>query len=235
MDELKQLCEFASTNLMKIKEKKTNVMKFNFSKSYDFAPELTIDGFSEDIKVVNETKLLGVMLTSDLKWSANTNYICQKAFKTMWTLRRMKQLNLEPLLILDVYIKEVRSVLELAVPAWHSGLTVRQSADIERVQKVAVYIILSDFSTGKSEFTYDMALVILDIEPLAVRRDRLCLNFAKKTLKSRHSEMFPKKVDVYHTRQPTDLIQEHYSNTKRCFKSPLNYLSRLLNENARAK
>ena len=92
--------------------------------------------------------------------------------------------DLEPLLILDVYMKEVRSVLELAVPAWHSGLTVRQSADIERVQRVAVHIILSDFTTGKSQYSYDMSLVVLDIEPLSIRRDKLCLTFAKKTVNS---------------------------------------------------
>ena len=152
LEELSYLRMFASDNLMKIKEKKTNVMKFNFSRSYDFPPELSIEGFTEKLEVVNQTKLLGVMLTSDLKWSANTDYICKKAYKSMWTLRRMKVLNLDPLLILDVYMKEIRSVVELAVPAWHSGLTVRQTADIERVQRVAVYIILSDFTTGKSEY-----------------------------------------------------------------------------------
>ena len=76
LEELSSLSLFASDNLMKIKEKKTNVMKFNFSRSYDFPPELSIQGFTE---VVNQTKLLGVMLTSDLKWSANTDYICKRA------------------------------------------------------------------------------------------------------------------------------------------------------------
>ena len=46
--------------------------------------------------------------------------------------------------MLDVYTKEIRSVLELAVPSWHSALTQKQIATIERVKKVAVSIILSD-------------------------------------------------------------------------------------------
>ena len=45
----------------------------------------------------------------------------------------MKILNVKPYIILDVYTKEIRSVLELAVPAWYSGLTRKQSATIERV------------------------------------------------------------------------------------------------------
>ena len=105
----------------------------------------------------------------------------------------MKLLDLEPLLMLDFYAKEIRSVVELAVPAWHSGLTVKQSKDIERVQRVAVSIILSDCNTGVCDMTYDMALVTLDIKPLYVRRDKLCLTFAKKTVKSRHADIFPKK------------------------------------------
>ena len=141
----------------------------------------------------------------------------------------MKKLDIEPLVILDVYLKEIRSVVELAVPAWHSGLTIKQSADIERVQRVAVNIILSDCNTGYCDLTYDMALVTLDIERLEFRRDSLCHTFAKKTLKSRHGDMFEKTGSNHNTRNKVE-YREHKSRTKRCYKSPLNYLTRLLNE-----
>ena len=59
-------------------------------------------------------------------------------------------------------MKEIRILVELAVPAWHSGLTQKQSMDIERVQKVA-YIILSNCNTGKSPFNYRSALDVLNI------------------------------------------------------------------------
>ena len=70
----------------------------------------------------------------------------------------MKLLDVDPFIMLDVYVKEIRSVMELAVPAWHSGLTVKQSADIERVQKVAIQIILSGVP-GAGDFCYDQSLV----------------------------------------------------------------------------
>ena len=44
----------------------------------------------------------------------------------------------------EVYIKEIRSLLEQAVPIWHSGLTVIQENAIERVQKAALFVILDD-------------------------------------------------------------------------------------------
>ena len=227
-EQLNCLEKFTSEKLLKIKEKKTTIMKFNFSKIHDFPPEIHINGFNDDLKVINETKLLGIILTNDLRWSANTEYTCTKAYKKMWILRRMKVLDVDPSIICDVYIKEIRSLLELAVPAWHSGLTQKDSTDIERVQKVALYIILSDCNTGHCEFTYQMALVVLELEPLEVRRERLCLSFAKKTLRSRHSDMFVENGSQHNTRERPEFF-EPKANTRRYYNSPLNYLTRLLN------
>ena len=44
----------------------------------------------------------------------------------------------------DVYTKEVRSVVELAVPVWHSSITKQQCADIERMQKLSFQILLGE-------------------------------------------------------------------------------------------
>ena len=44
----------------------------------------------------------------------------------MWLLRRMKLLKLEPELIFDYYVKEVRPLLEQGVVVWNSGLTKAQ-------------------------------------------------------------------------------------------------------------
>ena len=93
----------------------------------------------------------------------------------MWTLRRMKLLDVDPTIICDVYVKEIRSLLELAVPAWHSGLTKKQSGDIERVQKVAVGVILGD-RNGNCYLSYNMAMAALELEPLHCRREKLCPN-----------------------------------------------------------
>ena len=230
-EDLYSLNQFTKKKLLKIKETKTQVMKFNFAKTKDFPPELTIDGFKEMLEVTSETRLLGVILTDNLKWEANTEYICKKAYKKMWTLRRMKVLDIEPYIMLDVYTKEIRSVLELAVPAWHSGLTLKQTSDIERVQRVAVSIILSDSITGKCDFSYNMALVTLDLEPLEERRSKLCQTFAKKTLKSRHADIFEVNPNQHFTRNKPNFF-EMRCNTKRYYNSPINFLTRMLNSDS---
>ena len=230
-DDLISLSRFTDDKLLRIKEKKTQVMKFNFAKNHDFPPELEIKHFREMVEVTSDTKLLGLILTNDLKWERNIDCICAKAFKKMWTIRRMKVLDVDPHILLDVYIQETRSVLELAVPAWHSGFTKKQAASIERVQRVAVSIILSDSVTGQCDFSYDMALVMLEIEPLKDRREKLCKNFANKTLKSRHADIFTPNPKNHYTRSKPG-FQIKKCNSKRCYNSPLNYLTRMLNSDS---
>ena len=108
---------------MKLNLNKTKFMKFDSSKSIDFMPTFQIDG--HEIDLVEEIKILDVIITSDLKFSSNTEYIVERAFKRIWMLRRLKNLGASDELLIDVYIKQVRSVFELAVPVWHSSLTWR--------------------------------------------------------------------------------------------------------------
>ena len=77
--------------------------------------------------------------------------------------------------------------LELAVRVWHSGLTIKLSADIERVQRVAITIIL-----GQHDIHYIQACTQLVLKPLFIRRQELCERFVLKTFSpdSRHSDMF---------------------------------------------
>jgi hypothetical protein len=96
----------------------------------------------------------------------------------LWMLRRLKlgEANTEELL--DVYQKQVRSMMELAVPAWEPNLTVAESMQIERVQKAAFSIILGD-----EYFSYNQALSALALDTLSSRRQNLSLNFARKSCK----------------------------------------------------
>ena len=50
----------------------------------------------------------------------------------------MKTSGLNEKELIDAYVKEVRSILELAVPVWHSGISLEQETKIERVQKSAL-------------------------------------------------------------------------------------------------
>ena len=63
---------------MKLNPTKTKEIRVCFS-TYDTKalPPLTIDGCS--ISVVSHAKLLGLIISEDLKWVLHVNFICKKA------------------------------------------------------------------------------------------------------------------------------------------------------------
>ena len=80
-------------------------------------------------------------------WNLNTDHICTKAYERIWMLRRLKQLGASDDELKDVYEKQIRCVLELAVAVWSAGLTISQASQIERVQKTVCAVILGNRHT----------------------------------------------------------------------------------------
>ena len=210
---------------MKINDNKSKVMIFNKSKKYDFPPELAFEN-GELLEYLEETKLLGIQLHSSLKWNSNTAAICAKSMSKMWLLRRMKAIKMEPNLILDYYIKEIRSLVEQGVIVWNSGLTKAQINDIEKIQKVALLIILGDQYSG-----YGMACKKFGIATLSSRRYELCNFFAIKLFKSPRCDQFFTRNEEGVTRNVKELVKENLCRTTRCYNAPHNYLTRLVNQN----
>ena len=166
---------------MLINKQKTKVISFSKSRKFDFPPELEFNDGSI-LETMTETKLLGVIISQDLKWNKNTTYICDKARQKLWFLRRLLKFNLTRSEMFDVYIKEIRSILEFAVPVWHSGLTRKQSIAIERIQKLALKIVLQE-----DYLNYKNACNVFSADTLEVRRKKLYLKFATKNLKSENN------------------------------------------------
>ena len=145
----------------------------------------------------------------------------------MWLLRRMKLLKLDNDLILDYYLKEIRPLAEQGVIVWNSGLTKAQVSDIEKIQKVALLIIL-----GEDYSKYPVACQSFDISTLTTRRAQLCENFALKLyLGPRREQFFTTLQPNVDIRKITQLVKENTCRTTRCFNAPHNYIARLVNRN----
>ena len=233
-EELEHLTQYAQVNEMQINRGKTKVMLFNTGRLYDGMPKLTLPGMGEDyLEVVEQFKLLGVIIRSDMKWTDNTDYICQKGYQRLWMLRRLKGLGASEAEMLDVYQKQVRSVLELAVPVWQPALTQHETKQIERVQRCALYIIL-----GEEYESYESALDTLESDNLNDRRTKLCQNFAKKSFKHpNYTNWFCESEEVLpniKTRgdgtRKINKLKPVQTRTQRYSKSPLPYLTELLNK-----
>ena len=211
---------------MLINSKKTKLMLFSESTTVDIQPEIYVNDI--EIEMVDKTKLLGVVLTSDLKWKENTDYIVKRCFSRLWMIRRLKSLECPLEHLVDTYIKQVRSIMEMACPVWHSSLTKANNNDLERVQKSAARIILGDDYTS-----YSAALDSLELETLDNRREELCLNFALKSADPpTHSKWFVEIKDCPNTRN-LNAYQPIWTRTGRYKKSPIPYFTTLLNDHLR--
>ena len=85
----------------------------------------------EGIELISEVKLLGLHISNDMKWKTNTYNAIRKASKRLWILRRLKKLGAGPTSLVEVYLKQIRCILEFGAPAWQGSLTVNEKTGIE--------------------------------------------------------------------------------------------------------
>ena len=210
---------------MRLNEKKTKNMIFNFTKKYQFTTKLNVNNVN--IEIPKETKLLGTVITEKLTWDRNTEEITKKAYKRMQLLHVAANFTASKKDLKDIYFTFIRSVLEQSAAVWHSSLTNKNRSDLERVQKGAIRVIM-----GKHYTSYKNSLKVLNIDSLEKRREILCLKFAKKcTLNEKLKNLFPlNKNDHKMKLRKQKKYKILKANTKRYKQSALPYMRRLLND-----
>ena len=182
---LHKIADWTANKKMVLNERKSNSMIFNFSKSHQFTTDLKLKG--ESLEVLNETKLLGTIISSDLKWNMNTERLVKNANKRMRLLHVAAKFVNNDQDMVYLYKMFIRSVLEFSAVVWHSSLSQNNVSDIERKQKSALKVILKERYTD-----YKSALNELNLESLSKRREILCLRFANKSLKLQNfKNLFP--------------------------------------------
>ena len=178
------------------------------------------------MELVEEIKLLGIVITSHLKWKSNTNKLAAKAYKQIWMLRNLKRFGANKGHLVEVYIQQVRSIVEQDFPVWNPGLNQHECQTLERVQRTAVAILRGEVHTS-----YREALNNLNLETLKIRREKLCLKFAKKANKHpKFKNWFCLNKNSIKTRSPKLPLKEIKTRTKRYRKSPLPYMTNMLNK-----
>ena len=200
------------------------MMIFNFTNKYQFTTKLKMN--NDYLEVVNQAKLLGVIVTDDLKWDKNTEYLIKKAHARMELLRKVAGFTASIDDKKNIYILYIRSILEQSSVVWHSSLTQENCDDLERVQKCALRIIL-----GKSFDNYEDALMKADLEPLKDRREALSKKLAVKSLENpKTKNIFPirDKVHVMEKRNQ-EPFEVSFANTERFKRSSIPYMQRILN------
>ena len=131
-----------------------------------------------------------------------------------------------------IYLTYIQSILDQSAVVWHSSLSQRNRNDLERIQKVAVKIIL-----GKNYLSYKEGLLKLRLEKLDCRREKICLNFAKKCLKNEKVKHFFEKDYKLHkmNTRSKNVFKVRTSRTKRFQQSSIPYMVKLLNNELKEK
>ena len=139
---LNSIQDWTDTNKMVLNESKTKYIIFNETINYQFATRLYIK--ETLLEIISQTKLLGTIITSDLSWHENTLMLVRKAYARMTILRKLYCFSVPVKDLIQIYITYIRCYLEQTCVVWHSSLTVEDSTKLERVQKVALRIILKE-------------------------------------------------------------------------------------------
>ena len=159
-----------------------------------------------------------------LKWDTYIQKSIKLAYSKMWILNRLAEVGVSIDDLRIAYLRRVRVHLELNVPLFHFSISKALSQKIERVQKACLYIILGRHATSD----YFCNLAMLNLEPLANRREVLSNKFARKTVKHpAHSQMFT-FANRHNARSGRKVI-EPTAKTARYRKSSIPSLAKLIN------
>ena len=132
--------------------------------------------------------------------------------------------------LIIIYIAHIRSHLEQSCVIWHASISEESSNAFERVQKIALRLILK-----QGYISYQNALEITGFILLSERREDLCLQFAKSCVKNdKAKSMFPINDDNFYMNNRPNIHREKYkvllATSKRLKKSAIPFMQELLNK-----
>ena len=152
-------------NLMKFNIAKSKEVIFSFSKSRPQVASIHID--SQSIQRVESAKILGVTISSDLKWNKHVNDLLKKGNKRLFLLNLCRRGGVSVKDMLTIYCAIIRSTLEYCAVVWHSSLPKYLSDALENIQKRALHIIF-----GIED--YQVCLAFSKLQTLWQRREDQC-------------------------------------------------------------
>ena len=173
---------------------------------------------------MTQTKVLGTVITDKLTWDVSCSVIIKKCNMRLQLLRVVASFGTDPQVLKLIYMQYIRVILEGSCQVWSGGLTVRKKRDLERIQKIALKIIIP-------RMKYKQALTHKNIEPLELRRNYLTLRFAQN---ARTHPMLTHLFTLNPSHHRINLRKQNTfinsANTTRYMNSSILYMQKLLNE-----
>jgi hypothetical protein len=122
---LENIHQWSEDHKMQLNVEKSKAVVFNFTCNYQFSTSLSHNG--DGVQIVKETKLLGTIITDDLKWHKNTESLVERANARMRILHKISEFSAPTEDMVTIYVSYLRSILEQSCTVWHSSLTIEDS------------------------------------------------------------------------------------------------------------
>ena len=215
--------QWATENHMNLNPAKCIFMVITFVKEPPALPPLRLCG--QDLQSTEVVKILGIKITNDLRWDVHISDVTRRASGRLFMLSMLKRHGLCVKDLVTVYVGFIHPLLEYAVPVRHPGLTEKQHYALERIQRRACRIML-----GYTYSHYKEALITCNIPELKLRRDKICLDFAKKLYTSTEFRKWLPKLRSEATGRTLRNAQKmttQNSRTNRYLQSPISFMTRL--------
>ena len=205
-------------------------MIFNYTHNHQFTTRLALKG--QNIEIVDQMKILGTVINSDLSWSDNCNMIIKKVNARMQLLRNIYSFGATTDEMVHLWVVFCRSVVEQSCVVWHSSLTQENSDDLERTQKTFSKMILREKYNN-----YENALTILNLDSLQTRLQFLCEEFAKNGIKhNKLKDLLPQNENNHVMKlRESEKYNVQFANTERLKNSSIINMQHCLNDETRRK
>ena len=107
---MNQVANWSKENKFQLHPKKCKELRINFTKqSHSYEP---VHINYQCLDLVKSVKILGMLITDDLKWNCHIENIVSKASKQLYLLRQLKRADVEGSSLLQFYTACIRSILE---------------------------------------------------------------------------------------------------------------------------
>ena len=160
----KEVVDWSTKNRFQVNSEKCKELRISFTSASEFPP--VIIG-QKCIKLVEDAKLLGVTISSDLTWNAHVSEVTKKAATRLYFLQQLKRARVPQKDLCLFYITCVRSVIDYAAPRFHHALPAYLLQELERLQKRAMRIICPGIE-------YLQALALMSLPTVAEHHYNIC-------------------------------------------------------------
>ena len=107
---LNKIEDWTHKKQMKLNVDKTDYMVINFTKDSQFSTRLKLE--DKVLQQVHSKKLLGLVITDDLSWKANTSFLVKRAYSRMIILKNLFSFGVSIQDLVEIYTLYIRSVVE---------------------------------------------------------------------------------------------------------------------------